>query len=126
LIAIVLLATPAAYGQGRLEGGGPATRFVSEKYGFFIAVPPGWLVDPSKDTPRFVSFSPVEAQDFNHQLKLPKGGAVISVVAEESLVGRHFRGLFERAAADARGDSDKSPMGISAKELCGSLALPRP
>ena len=106
---IGLAAVSVADGQGRLEGRGSARRFVSEKYGFSIAVPPRWLVDPSQDTPMYFSFSPSEAGEFNHQLKLPKGGAVISVVAQDSLPGHQPRGLSEWAAADARGVSAETP-----------------
>jgi hypothetical protein len=109
LIATALAATGVADGQGRLEGSGAARRFISEKYGFSIAVPRGWLVDPSKDTPVYFSFSPAEAEDFNRQLRLPRGGAVISLVAQESLPMRSSRTLSDWAVADARGTSAESP-----------------
>ena len=109
LIATALAATGVARGQGRLEGRGTTRRFISEKYGFSIAVPPRWLVDPSKDTPMYFSFSPAEAEDFNGQLKLPRGGAVISVVAQDSLPMRGSRALSDWAVADARGTSVEGP-----------------
>ena len=108
-IAIALFLAAAAGGQGRLGGRGTARRFVSDKYGFSVAVPPRWLVDPSGDTPVFFSFSPSEAGDFNHQLKLPMGGAVISIVAAGSLPGRHPSTLSDWASADARGVSAEAP-----------------
>jgi len=99
----------ATSGQGRIEEGQRGSkRFISEKYGFSIAVPVGWLVDPSNDTPMYFSFSPAQGQEFNHQLRLPRGGAVISVVAQEDLPGPP-RSLRDWAAADARGDYARDP-----------------
>ena len=108
-LIIGLTAVCTAFGQGRLEGRASARRFVSDKYGFSIAVPPRWLVDPSRDTPMYFSFSPADAGEFNRQLKLPKGGAVISIVAQESLRGRQYHSLSEWAEADARGVSAERP-----------------
>ncbi len=96
-------------GEGKLEGKGKARRFVSQKYGFSIGVPPRWLVDPVKDTPIFFSFSPSEAAEFNQQAQLPKGGAVISVLAQDALPGPHTGDLSAWAAADARGVSAQIP-----------------
>jgi hypothetical protein len=107
--ATALLTAVAVHGQGKIEGRGDTKRFISEKYGFSIAVPAGWLVDPSKDTPIYFSFSPSEGNEFNHQLKLPRGGAIISVVAQESLPGHQPSNLSEWAARDARGVSAESP-----------------
>jgi hypothetical protein len=108
-VLVAIIAVTATYGQGRLEGRGATKRFDSEKYGFSVAVPPGWLVDPSGDTPIFFSFTPAEAQDFNRQLRLPKGGAVISIVADASLPGAPFRNLPDWASADAKGASTEAP-----------------
>jgi hypothetical protein len=99
----------SAYGQGRLEEHGREQRFISEKYGFSMEVPHRWLVDPSTDTPIFFSFSPSLAGNFNQQLKLPKGGAVISVVAQEDTPGQRFTDLWAWATADARADSVQNP-----------------
>jgi hypothetical protein len=107
-LTIVSVAATAAHAQGRLEGREAVRRFVSEKYGFSIGVPTRWLVDPSNDTPMYFSFSPSNAEQFNHQLKLPRGGAVISLVAQGRLPGPHFRSLSEWSAADARGVSGGS------------------
>ena len=57
----------------------------------------------------YFSFSPADAGEFNRQLKLPKGGAVISIVAQESLRGRQYHSLSEWAEADARGVSAERP-----------------
>ena len=106
---VMVVASATVYSQGMIEGRGTARRFVSEKYGFTVAVPPGWLVDPSANTPIFFSFTPAEAQDFNHQLKLPRGGAVISIVASAELPGARPRTLSDWASADARGSSSDAP-----------------
>src|SRR5579862_7004993 len=100
-MAFALVAT--TYGEGKLEGKGNARRFVSQKYGFSIGAPPRWLVDAAKDTPMFFSFSPSEAAEFNQQAQLPKGGAVISVLAQDALPGPHPGDLFAWATIDARG-----------------------
>jgi hypothetical protein len=73
-----------------------------------MAVPKGWLVDRSRNTPIYFSFSPAEAADFNNQLKLPKGGAVISVVALDEIPA-HYRSVSEWAVADAKGNSAGTP-----------------
>jgi len=57
----------------------------------------------------YFSFTPSEAQEFNRQLKLPKGGAVISVVALDRFQGLGFRTLDEWAVADAKGVSAGPP-----------------
>ncbi len=95
--------------QGKLEERGNTRRFVSEKYGFSIAVPTKWLVDPSKDTAMFFSFGPSDSGEFNHQLKLPKGGAVISVVPLEVFHGLESRSLSDWAMADAGDDAVEKP-----------------
>jgi hypothetical protein len=109
VLVLAVVAPVAAHGQGKIEDHAGARRFVSEKYGFSIAVPPGWLVDPSGNTPLYFSFSPTDAGDFNHQLRLPKGGAVITVIAQDSLPPRQPRTLHGWAAADARGVSASDP-----------------
>ncbi len=106
----VMVSVALVRAQGKLEERGNTRRFVSEKYGFSIAVPPKWLVDPSKDTPMFFSFGPSNAEDFNHQLKLPKGGAVISVVPLEIFHGLESRSLSDWAVADAGGDAVENPL----------------
>src|ERR1700722_638554 len=108
-LAMVFPLVVTTYGEGRLEGRGNARRFVSQKYGFSMAVPPKWLVDPTKDTPIYFSFSPAEAGDFNQQAKLPKGGAIISVLAQDALPGPHAGDLSAWAATDARGVSAEGP-----------------
>jgi hypothetical protein len=108
VLAMAISALPT-FGRGRLETRGGARRFVSEKYGFSIGVPSGWLVDPSKDTPFYFSFSPSAAGEFNHQLELRNGGAVITVLAQETIPGPHPADLSAWATADARGVSAESP-----------------
>lgn len=107
-LVIALVAANDAGGQGRLEGSGSGNRFISEKYGFSMAVPPGWHVSLEKDTPMFINFSSAEGRS---QLTLPKGGAVIVVVAQDALPGRHRLGssTMEWATTDARGVSSGSP-----------------
>lgn len=82
---IWLAVAAAANAQGRLEGSGLAGRFISERYGFSIAVPLGWHVSLEKDTPMFINFNSAQGVS---QLTLPKGGAAIAVVAQDALRGR--------------------------------------
>jgi len=107
--AIALLAISALRGQGRLEGRGAARRFVSDKYGFSIAVPPGWHVALEKDTPMYINFSSARGLS---QLELPKGGASIVVGCQEDLPGRNRLGKspLEWAASDARVLSSGNPL----------------
>ncbi|MGC2657243.1 MAG: hypothetical protein WA324_04640 [Bryobacteraceae bacterium] len=99
----------SADGYGRVEGFGHAARFVSDKYGFSIAIPTGWGIDASGNTPFYFSFSPAEGKEFNHFLRLPKGGAVITIIAEEELPGprsKHER-LSDWATQDVRTSADQ-------------------
>jgi hypothetical protein len=105
----VALLAAAQYGPGRLEGHGAARRFISEKYGFSIGFPLGWRVSLANDTPIYVSFNPAESEKFNHQLTLPRGGAVISIMPQEERPGRRYGALSEWAARDARGLTEETP-----------------
>lgn len=107
-LIISLAAATGACGQGRLAGSGGTKRFVSERYGFTIAVPPGWYVSLDKDTPMYVNFGPDKALP---QLRLPPGGASIVVVAQETLPGQPRLGSTPTAWAmtDARGVSSTEP-----------------
>jgi hypothetical protein len=106
-VATVVL-TIAAQGQGNPEGGRAAHPFVSEKYGFSIAVPPGWSARLShNDTPAYVNYPASRALP---QLRLPEGGALISVVVNETLYGRHSgNSLREWAVNDMRIETDGTP-----------------
>jgi len=100
-IVSVLLMAPAAEGQGTVEGRGDARRFISHKYGFSMAVPPGWSPSTALDTPvYFYSSSPARFV----QATIPKGGAVIAVEAHDAVSGlsKSARTPSEWAAADAR------------------------
>jgi hypothetical protein len=103
-----LLIAPAARGQGRLDERGRSRRFVSEKYGFSMAVPPGWFVFSGGDTPVFFNSAPPGG--FFQGIP-PKGGAVISVLAHETVTGlsRSARTPRDWALADAHGASSDNP-----------------
>lgn len=80
----ILFTSPAAC-QGRVEGRGAARRFVSQKYGFSIAVPVNWGVPKTVlDTPVFMYAPP--AATFG-QATIPKGGAIITVECLDSESG---------------------------------------
>lgn len=107
-VMIGWIAFAAPHGQGRLEEHGGARRFVSDQYGFSIAVPSGWHVSLEKDTPMFINFSSARGLS---QLAFPKGGASIVVVAQDTLPRQHRLGNTppEWAVANARGVSAGSP-----------------
>ena len=83
--AVLAVAVPAAEGQGRVEVIGQARRFISQKYGFSMAVPPGWGPSTALDTPVYF-YSPSRARFVQDQI--PKGGAVIAVTAHDMESGR--------------------------------------
>jgi len=107
-VTIGYVAAAAAHAQGRLEEHGTGTRFVSEKYGFSIAAPRGWHVSLERDTPMFINFGSASGAS---QLALPKGGASIVVIAQDTLPGQRRLGNTpsDWAVADARGASAGSP-----------------
>jgi hypothetical protein len=107
-LAILLLALPAAIGQGRLKGRGNARRFISPTYGFSMAVPSGWSVSTALDTPVYF-YSP--ARERFVQDRIPKNGAVITVKAHDTSSGlsRSAGTPAEWAVADARGISSDVP-----------------
>ena len=84
IILLVLLALPGA-SEGKVEGRGVTKRFISQKYGFSMAVPEGWGVSVRLDTPVFAYAPPSERfiQD-----SIPKGGAVITVESHDSESGQ--------------------------------------
>jgi hypothetical protein len=115
---VLLLATWPMCGQGRLEGPSNARRFVSTKYGFTMPFPSGWRVFLNRDTPLYLSFGPDEAGQFSHQLKLPLGGAAISVVAQADSPAYRAESLAEWATRDAtilsRGQFQVRPLQLPA------------
>lgn len=96
----ILFIQPAAC-QGRVEPHGAIRRFISEKYDFSMAVPPGWGVSTELDTPVFF-YSPPSAT-FG-QATIPKGGATITVEARASESGlvKSARNPDEWARLDAQ------------------------
>jgi hypothetical protein len=82
-LSFVML-TIAAQGQGKLEGRGAAQRFVSEKYGFLIAIPTGWRVELPVDRLLLYSYPASRALP---QGRLPEGGAQIALIMKETLSG---------------------------------------
>jgi len=114
-LPIALALAISAHGQGKIEGQGAATRFISEKYGFSIAVPPGWHASLERDLPIYVNFTETRGPQ---QLTLPAHGATIVVVAQETLPGRRrlAKSPSDWAEIDARGVSSGDPA-ISAMEM---------
>lgn len=98
LASLTSVATVQA--QGKLDRTGRL--FLSEKYGFSMAVPPGWGVSVDQDTPLYVSYPAPRALP---QGRIPEGGANLSVVPLDIFQGFRSRTLSEWASADARGDS---------------------
>lgn len=117
IVSFVIL-TIAAHGQGKLEGRGTAQRFISEKYGFSLAVPQGWSTRLSHDQiPVYVNYPDSRALP---QLRLPRGGAMIGIVAKETLLGRRSgNSLPEWAANDMRIETDGTPTSPEPFEMPG-------
>ncbi len=103
-LLLLLLISPTAAGQVKLAGRGGAQRFVSEKYKFSVAVPTGWSVRLSpQDHPVFVNYP--ASQDLP-QLRLPKGGAMLSVLTGDIRFGaRSPASPAEWAAIDMRNEA---------------------
>lgn len=96
-----------AHAQGKLEGSGAARRFVSEKYAFSIDVPVGWTTRLTEDTPLYFNYPASRALP---QGRLPKGGAMISVITKETLSGRRFGNtLSEWALKDMDNEAGDTP-----------------
>ena len=100
--AVLAAAVPAATSQGRVEGRGEARRFISQKYGFSMAVPPGWGPSALLDTPVYF-YSPQGGRFV--QAQIPEGGAVMVVTAHDTVSGLSKRATTPSgwAAEDARG-----------------------
>jgi len=84
IVVLGLLAVPAT-SEGKVESRGATRRFISQRYGFSMAVPGGWGVSVTLDTPVFFYAPPSERfiQD-----AIPKGGAVITVAAHDTESGQ--------------------------------------
>ncbi len=106
----------AAQSQAKLEGRGSAQRFVSEKYGFSMSVPAGWSARLSpRDRPVYVNYP--ASRDLP-QLRLPEGGAMIAVMANETSPGRRLAStLSEWAVDDMHNDADGSPTSPESFEM---------
>jgi hypothetical protein len=83
LLSILAIASAAA--QGKVEGNGAAMRFVSQRYGFSMAVPAGWSASSGLDTP--VYFYAPDSERFI-QASIPPGGAIITTESQDA----EFRG----------------------------------
>jgi len=106
LLALTLVAPLNS--QASLVRAGRGQRFVSVKYRFSVACPANWRVSIRNDTPIFFSFMTDEAQEFTKQLKMPKGGAVITI-SEVDRSERRWVSLADWAKKDSRGVSDGPP-----------------
>jgi hypothetical protein len=94
---------------GTVEGRGDSARFISQRYGFSMAVPSGWSPSVSLDTP--VYFYSSSGRFI--QAAIPEGGAVITVTAHDTVSGisRSATTPSEWAAAECRAFSaEKSPI----------------
>ncbi len=89
------------------------SHFVSTKYGFSIDVPRGWLGGTwATDLPIFANFPWSRLQG---QEDVPKGGAMIRILAQEILHGRHHNySLDQWAESDERAASGET---ASSREL---------
>lgn len=78
------LAAPSR-SQVKVEGRGATRRFISQEYGFSMAVPKGWGVSTGLDTPVFFYAPPSKrfVQD-----AIPPGGAVITTNAHDMVSGQ--------------------------------------
>lgn len=103
-----VIALHAADGEGRIENRGNARRFVSQKYGFSMPVPLRWGVSTRLDTP--VYFYSTSSRSFG-QFTFPKGGAVITVTAHDSVSGKSKAAETPSkwAIAEANSSSSDSP-----------------
>jgi hypothetical protein len=106
-ILAVLSAAPAV-SQGRVLGHGAARRFVSEKYGFSMAVPVGWGVSTTLNTPVF--FYAPSSERFV-QDAIPQGGAVITTEPHDtaSRLSKSATTPDAWALADARSFASEIP-----------------
>jgi len=80
--------SPQSRFASRVVGKGAAKVFLCRRYGFSVPVPPNWFVGLLGDTPFYSNFPP---QDTLGGGALPRNGATISIVAQESLPGKEGR-----------------------------------
>ena len=83
-VALVILLTGLATSEGRIEVRGQVREFVSDRYGFSMAVPLGWGASVELDTPVFF-YSP-SSEKFV-QAEIPKGGAVLTTECHDTTSG---------------------------------------
>jgi hypothetical protein len=81
---LVLSVVAPATSQGRVEAAGSTRHFISQKFGFSMAVPAGWGVSTALDTPVYF-YSPSSAKFI--QDAIPPGGAVITTEPHDSVTG---------------------------------------
>jgi hypothetical protein len=86
LWGLASLTSGAPQARGRVEPPtGQPKRFISDRFGFSVKVPPGWQVFVGSDTPVYFNFPPPE---LGPGLDLPKGGATIDMDAQEDAHGK--------------------------------------
>jgi hypothetical protein len=83
-VPLVILLAGLAASKGRIEARGQAREFVSDRYGFSMAVPPGWGASVELDTPVF--FYAPDSEKFV-QAEIPKGGAVLTTECQDTISG---------------------------------------
>ncbi len=83
-VPLVILLAGLAASKGRIEVRGQAREFVSDRYGFSMAVPPGWGASVELDTPVF--FYAPDSEKFV-QAEIPNGGAVLTTECHDTISG---------------------------------------
>ena len=83
VVLAALLVVPST-SQVKVEGRGATRRFISQRYGFSMAVPRGWGVSIGLDTPVYFYAPPGERFI---QASIPKGGAEITVGSHDTMPG---------------------------------------
>src|SRR6185312_14552053 len=96
-------------------------RFVSDKYGFSMDVPPGWSPSIELDTPVYF-YAPFRGE-FG-QYNFPQGGAIITVTAHDTESGksRLADSPPKWAVADAEASASTNPVAIPFEVPAGSHA----
>jgi hypothetical protein len=103
VILFAVLVVAPALSQGSVKGHGSARRFISQKYGFSMAVPADWSVSIGLDTPVYF-YAPRSARFVQDQI--PKGGAVITTESGQRWPARTPE---EWAHADALSEASTAP-----------------
>jgi hypothetical protein len=83
-VPLIILLAGLAASKGRMEVRGQGREFVSDRYGFSMAVPPGWGASVELDTPVF--FYAPNSEKFV-QAEIPKGGAVLTTECHDTTSG---------------------------------------